>query len=92
MKITEKRFAGRNFNAVQVVPLLWRLKWFAVFAVPAVVLFYFWGDMYNAAKAEDGSSSYYILDIHIARIENSDNIRLLPEFRDMIVATISYIN
>ncbi len=26
MKIEKKRFAGRSFNAVQVIPLMWRLK------------------------------------------------------------------
>lgn len=61
MRITKKRFAGRTFNAVQIIPVLWRLKWLAIFAVPAVVLFYFYPDMYAATKGEDGSSLYYIV-------------------------------
>jgi hypothetical protein len=61
MRIEKKRFAGRTFNAVQVVPFMWRLKRFLIFAIPAVVMFYWYKDMYNAARAEDGSSFYYIL-------------------------------
>lgn len=61
MRIVDKRFAGRDFRAVQVVPLLWRVKWLAIFLVPAMVMFYFWPDMWEAAK--EGSSFYYLLMI-----------------------------
>ncbi len=61
MKIVKKRFAGRSFNAVQVIPLMWRLKRFAIFAVPAVVLFCFYPKMYSATRGPEGNSLYYIL-------------------------------
>jgi hypothetical protein len=61
MRIVKRRFAGRSFNAVQVIPLMWRLKRFLMFAIPAVVLFYFYPAMYNASRGPEGNSLYYVL-------------------------------
>ncbi len=63
MKIVNKRFAGKDFKAVQVVPLVWRVKWFLIFAIPAVVIFYFYPKMWEAARGPKGQSYYYLLMI-----------------------------
>lgn len=61
MRIMDKRFAGKDFRAVQIIPLMWRVKFFLIFVVPALVLFYFWPGMWEAAR--EGSSFYYLLMI-----------------------------
>lgn len=63
MRMEKKRFAGRTFNAVQVIPMIWRLKWFAVFAVPAAVGFYFYPALWENARGPEGQSLYYIVMI-----------------------------
>jgi hypothetical protein len=59
MKIVNKRFAGRSFKAVQIVPVFTRLKQFLIFAVPAAVIFYFYPRMYE--KAEEHALFYLLM-------------------------------
>jgi hypothetical protein len=58
MRIRKKRFAGKTFNSVQVVPVWTRLRQFIIFAVPAAVFFYFYPRMYEAAAEH---AAYYLL-------------------------------
>jgi len=61
MHIVSKRFAGKSFNAVQVVPALWRLKNLAVFALFLIVILWLFPRMYE--KASEGQPIFYILMI-----------------------------
>ena len=61
MRITNKRFAGRDFKAVQIVPIGWRLKYIAVLIVFATLIIWLYPKMYR--KAIEGETAYYLLMI-----------------------------
>ena len=63
MRIEKKRFAGRSFNSVQILPMLSRLKQFIIFAVPAAVFFYFYPSMYE--KATEHATWYLVMIVPV---------------------------
>lgn len=59
MRIANRRFAGKNYNTVQIVPASWRLKRLGIFALLLLIMIWLYPAMYN--KGFEGQPLYYIL-------------------------------
>jgi hypothetical protein len=90
MRIKKKRFAGRSFRAVQILPVLSRLKQFVIFAVPSGLIFYFY--VYKYVETEKQAVWYLmtlvsilLLLFAVSRIAQRLIVYVDPEDKNFVV-------